>query len=60
MLIGFGDRRAIAKVVKWLPPGDDPKEDPALWHILHQDGDEEDLEEHEMLAALHCRCERVA
>jgi len=56
----FGERRAIAKVVKWLPAGEDPQEDPALWHILHRDGDEEDLEEHEMLAALHACVERVA
>ena len=27
-------------------------EDPALWHVLHDDGDEEDLEEEEVAEAL--------
>ena len=27
-------------------------EDPALWHVLHDDGDEEDLEEGELLEAI--------
>jgi len=47
----FGKKKkiTIGKIVGWLPPLDG---DPALWHILHPDGDEEDLEEHELLAAL--------
>lgn len=35
----------VGKIVGWLPPQD---EDVALWHVLHADGDEEDLEEHEV------------
>ena len=27
--------------------------EPAVWHMAHDDGDEEDLEEHEVLRALH-------
>ena len=27
-------------------------EDPALWHVLHDDGDEEDLEQGELLEAI--------
>lgn len=33
----------------WLPA---TAEDAALWHVLHVDGDEEDLEEHEILSTL--------
>ena len=33
----------------WLPA---EGEDPALWRVVHADGDEEDLEEHELLRGL--------
>ena len=33
----------------WLPAEGD---DFALWHLVHDDGDEEDLEEHEVVAAI--------
>ena len=48
---GKGKRKkvTIGKIVSWLPPLDD---DPALWHVLHPDGDEEDLEEHEVRESL--------
>jgi hypothetical protein len=39
-------------VSKWMPEGADPKEDFALWHIEHSDGDTEDLEADEVKAAL--------
>jgi hypothetical protein len=32
-------------IVGWLPAEED---DPPIWHVQHQDGDEEDLEEHEL------------
>ena len=37
-----------ARVTKWIPADGT---DPALWHVLHDDGDEEDLDEAEMQAA---------
>jgi hypothetical protein len=36
-------------VVGWLPA---TAGDAALWHVVHADGDEEDLEEHELTASL--------
>jgi hypothetical protein len=44
-----GHDPAVGTVISWVPrDGDD---DP-LWHVLHDDGDEEDLEEFEMKEAL--------
>jgi len=48
----IGRRSVKATVTRWMPPGADPVEDFAMWHIVHADGDEEDLEEHEMVQAL--------
>jgi len=45
----FNRSHAEGLVVGWLPPTD---KDPALWHIEHSDGDEEDLEESELQIAL--------
>ena len=42
---------ADGTITKWLPAGDGPYE-PALWHMCHDDGDEEDLEECEASEAL--------
>lgn len=39
----------IGTIVGWLPPSD---EDEALWHIVHGDGDEEDLDLQEVQAYL--------
>eukprot|EP00941_MAST-03F_sp_MAST-3F-sp1_P003515 g3515.t1 len=39
------------KIVRWIPAGDDTDEE-ALWHMVHDDGDEEDLDEKEMIEAL--------
>ena len=39
----------VGKIVGWWPAEGD---DPALWHVQHSDGDEEDLEEHEVLECL--------
>jgi hypothetical protein len=41
----FGKRLVVGTIVGWLPP---EGEDIALWHIVHDDGDEEDLEESEV------------
>eukprot|EP00936_MAST-01D_sp_MAST-1D-sp1_P000453 g453.t1 len=46
---GGGIVSSTARVTKWVPAEGD---DPALWHLEHEDGDEEDLEEHEVEAAL--------
>ena len=48
----LGGVMSWGKVTRWMPPGKDPKEDFALWHVVHNDGDEEDLEEWEMREAL--------
>ena len=41
--------KSTARVTKWAPADG---EDPALWHIVHDDGDEEDLEDYEVEATL--------
>jgi hypothetical protein len=41
-----------AKITKWMPANLEVEDEPALWHIVHDDGDEEDLEEHEVLEAM--------
>jgi len=43
----FGKRVALAKITKWLPP-DEEDDEPALFRAVHDDGDEEDLEEYEV------------
>jgi hypothetical protein len=47
------ERKAI--ITKWVPAGDDKVEDYAMWHIRHDDGDEEDLEEKEVLEEVWMR-----
>ena len=37
------------RVTKWLPEAEG---EPALWHVVHDDGDEEDLDEDEVRAAI--------
>ena len=44
---GLGASEGV--VMRYLPADG---EDPALWHVLHDDGDEEDLEEGELLEAI--------
>jgi hypothetical protein len=39
----------VGTIVGWLPP---EGEDMALWHVVHEDGDEEDLEEAEVKDSL--------
>ena len=43
---------AIGTIVRWLPAGEDPVEDPVLFHMAHADGDGEDLELNEVLQAV--------
>ena len=38
-------------MVSWLP-ANEAEGDPALWHVVHPDGDEEDLEEAEVLEGI--------
>jgi hypothetical protein len=45
----FGKRVVVGTIVGWLPP---EGEDIALWHLVHDDGDEEDLEEAEVQDSL--------
>jgi len=46
----FGKRVVYGTIVGWLPP---EGEDEALWHVIHDDGDEEDLDENEVNKFLH-------
>ena len=45
----FGKRLAFGTITAWAPPDG---EDVALFHVQHDDGDEEDLDEEEAAAAL--------
>jgi hypothetical protein len=38
-------KTVVGAITGWLPADND---DPAIWHVTHVDGDEEDLEEHEV------------
>ena len=57
----FGKRNALGSIVKWVD-ADDIEGDPALFHMRHDDGDGEDLEEHEVAeaAALYRTCPEAA
>jgi hypothetical protein len=48
----YADGYHDGTLTAWLPEGEDPDGDPALWRMVHDDGDEEDLEEHEVCEAL--------
>jgi hypothetical protein len=43
---------AAGVITHWLKAGGDPTEDMALWRMSHDDGDEEELEEHEVRKAI--------
>jgi len=47
----FDEVTAIGRVVAYAPPGE-AEDEPALWRVVHDDGDEEHLDEQEMLTAL--------
>lgn len=43
----------VGTITKWMPPGEDnPEEEEALWHVVFDDGDEEDLDEAEVEEAI--------
>jgi hypothetical protein len=50
MFDGF-ETPSAGRVVSWVPANPE-NGDQALWHVRHNDGDEEDLDEVEMKAAL--------
>ena len=50
MFDGF-DVPSMGRVLSWVPANPE-NGDQALWHVHHNDGDEEDLDEAEMKAAL--------
>jgi len=43
-------RVSCGLITKWVPESEEG--DPALWHMVHDDGDEEDLEEDEVSSAI--------
>ena len=45
----FEGRLVVGLITKWAPASG---EDAAIWHMVHDDGDEEDLDEAEMHAAI--------
>jgi len=49
---GYSMQTFIGEVTKWRDVGANTKEEPAMWHVVHQDGDCEDLTEEEMQKAL--------
>ena len=43
----------VGTITQWMAEGEDgPEEEPALWHVLFDDGDEEDLDEAEVEEAM--------
>ena len=44
----------------WVPANEDADDDPALFHMVHDDGDDEDLEEFEVEAAIKRAARRTA
>ena len=52
-----GDKPSAGVIVRWLPADGD---DEALWHMVHEDGDEEDLDEKEVKEALRNEAEARA
>jgi hypothetical protein len=45
---------ALATIIKWLPAGENPETEPALFRAVHDDADEEDLVEAEVEEGLAC------
>ena len=48
--VQHGQKVSLGLITKWVPASEEG--DPALWHMVHDDGDEEDLEESEVRAAI--------
>jgi len=47
----FGNTPVDGQVTAYMPPGYG-EDEPALWHLVHDDGDEEDLEERDVRDAM--------
>ncbi|KOO26840.1 hypothetical protein Ctob_004261 [Chrysochromulina tobinii] len=45
-----GGLTVVGRITRWLPAGDG-EDEPPLFHVDHDDGDEEDLEEYECIDA---------
>jgi hypothetical protein len=45
-------KKQDGKLVAWMPANDEEEDEPALWRMVHADGDEEDLEEAEVRQAI--------
>ena len=45
-----GGLTVVGRITRWLPAGDG-EDEPPLFHVDHDDGDEEDLEEYEVIDA---------
>lgn len=48
-------KTALATIVRWLPAGENVSDEPMLFRVVHDDGDEEDLEEDEADEAVRAR-----
>jgi hypothetical protein len=48
--VRHGRKVSSGLITKWVPASTGG--DPALWHMVHDDGDEEDLEEGEVHSAI--------
>ena len=48
--VKHGRKVSLGLITKWVPESEEG--DPALWHMVHDDGDEEDLEEGEVRDAM--------
>ena len=48
----FGPKIADGIIISWLPAGEDPEEDPALFRMKHDDEDMEELEVLEVVNAM--------
>jgi len=52
----FGEQQVGGIVTGWMPPNPQDVSEPVLFHVKHDDGDEEDLDEEEAAAAIQaCR-----
>jgi len=47
----FENETTQGRIIMWAKAGE-ADDEPALWRVRHEDGDEEDLEEEEVLDAL--------
>jgi len=61
VLRDFGEYGTVAGTIEaWVPAGQDAANEPALWRVQLDDGDDEDLEEHEAQQALQMHNKRAS